>query len=234
MSQAEVVQIVVTGVAGILVPIALLVVGNWYTKQKDRAEAYQRTADRAALLLSHLASDKTSERLLALQVLRYLHLNGEFPAELANTVTAIAFRDDPDVAGAALLALGGSDEPDKIPDEVILLELLAPLKVHFDRTREAFRTWTASDKVTEQVVKKSNEYIRDLLVTRAYLIPQDLQKDASELVKHYNAWLDEYQRVYKDGVRDSSVAFVFVGDQGFPFPKDAEQRFLQRYETLRN
>jgi hypothetical protein len=97
-----------------------------------------------------------------------LHLNGEFPAELANTVTAIAFRDDPDVAGAALLALGGSDEPDKIPDEVILLELLAPLKVHFDRTREAFRTWMARDNVAEQVVKKSKEYIRDLLVTRAY------------------------------------------------------------------
>ncbi len=58
MSQAEVVQIIVTGIAGILVPIALLVVGNWYIKQKDRAEAYQRTADRAALLLSHLASDK--------------------------------------------------------------------------------------------------------------------------------------------------------------------------------
>jgi hypothetical protein len=138
-------------------------------------------------------SDKVSERLLALQILRYVGLNNEFPPELADTVTAITFRDNPDVAGAALLVMGVSDE---IPNEVVLLELLAPLKVQFDRTREAFKKWTVRDEVTEQVIKHSNEYIRDLLISRAYLIPKDLQEDAGELVKHYNAWLAEYQRVY--------------------------------------
>jgi hypothetical protein len=227
----EVIQIVITTIAGILVPVTPLVIRNWYTRQKERAETNQRNADRNAILLSYLASDKTSEHLLALQVLRYLDLNNEFPPELTNTVTAITFRDNPDVAGAALLVMSDSD---MIPDEVVLLELLAPLKVQFDRTREAFKTWMVRDEVTEQVIKHSNEYIRDLLVTRAYLVPEDLQKDAGELVKHYNAWLAEYQRVYKDGVRDPSVAYVFVGDKGFAFPKDSEQRFLERYRVMRD
>jgi hypothetical protein len=72
-----------------------------------------------------------------------------------------------------------------------------------------------------------------LLVTRAYLIPKDLQKDAGELVKHYSAWLAAYQRVYKDGARDPSVAYVFVGDKDFAFPKDAEQKILVRYKVMR-
>ena len=231
MSLSEIIQILITGIAGILVPLVLLMIGNRYTEQRGRAEVSQRNADRLALLLSHLVSEKTNERLLALQVLHYLRLNNEFPPELANTVTAIAFRDDPEVAGAAMLVMGDTD---KIPDEVILLELLAPLKVHFDRTRQAFLKWKARDESTEQVVKKSNEYIRDLLISRDYLVPEDLRKDAEKLVQHYNAWLAEYQRVYKDGVRDPSIPYVFVGTKGFPFPSDAEQSFLQRYEILRN
>lgn len=226
MSQAEIIQIILTAMTGILIPIALLVVGNWYTRQKEKADEAQHNADRVALLLKHLASENISERLLALQVLQYLRMNKEFPAELANTVTAITFRDTPDVAGAALLALGGSGD---IPNEVILLELLAPLKVQLDRTREAVKTWKAHDEYTERFIKQSNEYTRDLLISRAYLIPDDLQEAANQLVAHYNNWLKEYASVYKDGVRDTKEAFIFTHD----FPREAEQKFLAKFEALR-
>ncbi len=231
MSDAELAGLIVTAIAGVLVPISLLIIGNWYTRQKERADANQRNADRIALLLKHLASENINERLLALQILLFLRRTNEFPPELANTVAAITFRDTPEVAGAALLVLGGSE---KIPDEVILLELLAPLKVQFDRTREAFSRWKVRDEATEQIIKQSNEYTRALLLSRAYLIPKELQEDAGKLVEHYAAWLAEYQRVYKDGVRDPDVPFVFVGPKGFPFPKQAEQRFLAKYVELRD
>jgi len=227
MSQAELIQIIITAMSGVLIPIALLVVGNWYTRQKEKTDEAQHNADRIALLLKHLASENISERLLALQVLQYLRIKKEFPAELANTVTAITFRDTPDVAGAALLAMGGSGE---IPDEVILLELLAPLKVQLDRTREAIRTWKARDEHTERFIKQSNEYTRDLLISRAYLIPKELQEAANQLVTHYNNWLKKYDSVYKDGVRDPQVAFIYTRD----FPPEAEQKFLAKFEALRS
>jgi hypothetical protein len=231
MTTVELTKIIVTAIIGVLMPIVILIIGNWYTRQKERANENQRNADRLALLLKHLASDNTSERLLALQVVQYLHSKKEFPPELANTVTAIAFRDTPEVAGAALLILGGSSEA---PDEVVLLELLAPLKVQFDRTSKAFKKWKARDEHTERIIKHSNEYIRELLISRAYLIPDDLQEEANQLVEHYNAWLAEYDRVYKDGVRDMNIPFVFVGPKGFPFPKEAEHKFLAKYEELRS
>lgn len=179
MSQAELIQIIITALSGVLVPVALLVVGNWYTKQKEKADG------------------------------------------------AITFRDTPDVAGAALLALGGSDE---IPDEVILLELLAPLKVQLDRTREALERWQAQDENTERFVKQSNEYIRDLLISRAYLIPKDLQGAANQLLVHYNNWFKKYDDVYKDGIRDPKVSHVFTRD----FPHEAERQILAKYDALRS
>jgi hypothetical protein len=209
------IETIVSIASGVLVPIAILVIGHWFTSQREKADEAQRNADRVALLLNHLTSDKTQERLLALQVLGYLRRHEEFPSELADTVTVTTFRDNPEVAGAALLVFGGLDH---IPDEVVLLELLAPLKIQLDRTREAFKNWKVRDANTERVIKQSNEYARDLLVSKAYLIPEELRNEAGKLVEHYNAWLAEYAAVYKDGLRDPEKPYVFVGTKGFPFP----------------
>lgn len=81
-------------------------------------------------------------------------------------------------------------------------------------------------------MKVSNLTIRNLLAAKSYLIPADLQEDASKLVTHYDAWLAEYNHLRPNGVRNPDVPYVFVGPQGFPFPTDAETHFLSRYAKL--
>ena len=69
---------------------------------------------------------------------------------------------------------------------------------------------------------------RKLLLEKAHLIPRDLVNDAAELLRHYDAWFLEYERVQKK--RDTP--FVFVGPQGFPFPTASEEKFRKRYAEL--
>jgi hypothetical protein len=70
-----------------------------------------------------LASDNRKKRLIALQILGHLRSSNQLPAELVTTVGAIAVGDDPEVAGVALVLLGGTKN---IPESLVLLEVLAP------------------------------------------------------------------------------------------------------------
>jgi hypothetical protein len=40
--------------------------------------------------------------------------------------------------------------------------------------------------------------------------------------------LEEFERVRGDKKRSEEEPFVFAAPKGFPFPRDAEQRFLDR------
>lgn len=168
-----------------------------------------------------------------------MHNAGLFPEVLLQSVESIAARDDPEVAAAARLALGRERPHEGLsPDErALVLELLLPMKVHFDRTRQAFEIWvetrpTSPNVEIEDAIKASNSVICNLLKTKWHIIPTDLQRDALRLVEHYDAWSAEYERLRPGGVRDPKVPYVFVGPQGHPFPADAEQRFLARYGAL--
>lgn len=225
----DLVKVVAQVIAGIFIPLAIFIVGNRFTKQREKADAEQRHLAHIANLSESLASENRKKRLIALQLLGHLRRSNELPAELFTTVSAIAFSDDPEVAGAALVLIGGTET---IPEFVVLLELLAPLKVHFDRTRSAFRDWSGFNEAIENEIMRSNKYIRDHLISKWYLIPPDLQEDARKLVFHYDAWLAEYDRLRPGGVRDMTEAFVFVGTKGKPFPGESERRFINRYDTF--
>jgi hypothetical protein len=114
------------------------------------------------------------------------------------------------------------------------------MKIHFERTRTAFDLWVRStgadrprpNEPLEEVIRESNIGIRDLVVSNWSLIPPEYQEDAHALLRHYQAWLEEYDRVRPGGVRDPEVPYVFVGPKGFPFPVEAETRFLALYERL--
>lgn len=56
--------------------------------------------------------------------------------------------------------------------------------------------------------------------------------DNQELVRHYDAWLNKYEALRPNGIRDTTEEFVFVGPDGFPLPEESSKKFLDRYDEL--
>ena len=127
----------------------------------------------------------------------------------------------------------GDDDDNGDDDEIVFRELLAPLIIQFDRTKSAFDRWTSRNLYLEtEIIGDGNRIARHLLMDKAELIPPDLIPDAIRLVEHYDAWLEKFNRVRGQATPEPDAAFVFVGPDGFPFPREAERRFRERYEQL--
>jgi hypothetical protein len=56
--------------------------------------------------------------------------------------------------------------------------------------------------------------------------------DAHQLIEHYDAWLEAFDRVRGDPATSNETAFVFVGPIGLPFPKSAEANFKAEFRKL--
>ena len=214
--------------AGLLIPLVILIAGSWLTSQQEKVADARMNSDRVAQLLTHLASEDPQERILAVQTLQYHQATHDMPPEIVESLVTVAATDDVEVAAAAIAVLGKEKQPE-IERKRLLLELLGPMMIHLDRTRSYFEVWNDRNTVLATgVIHDSNKAVRSLLIDKAELIPQDLVNDAIALVEHYDAWLVEYERVQ----RERDTPYVFVGPKGFPFPKDAEKRFRERYEQL--
>lgn len=117
--------------------------------------------------------------------------------------------------------------------EQALVTLYGPLIMQFDRTQRAFQRYRANDLYLEaEVMKRSNEAIRELLLSHGHFLSADLLDAAGLLIEHYDVWLAEYARVRKPDSLDSDTQFVFAGPQGYVFPKAAEQAFRDRFHAL--
>ncbi|MCP4341246.1 MAG: hypothetical protein GY799_20775 [Desulfobulbaceae bacterium] len=232
-------KFIVDVLEALLIPIVLFLLGQWIIRSKEHTESARRDADQLAVFLEHLSSESKERRKLALLALTHMHNAGLFPDVLLQSVESIAAHDDLEVAAVARLALGRERPHEGLSQDerALVLELLLPMKVHFDRTRQAFQLWvknrpTSPNVEIEDAIKASNSVICNLLKRKWHIIPTDLQQDAVRLLEHYDAWSAEYERLRPNGVRDPKVPYVFVGPQGYPFPADAEQRFLARYAEL--
>jgi hypothetical protein len=90
----------------VLIPIILLVIGNWHTteirrieharaEQLEEIEDARRALDRAAIILRHLASENARERELAMHFVEYLNSHNQFPNELYPIlISALADEDE--------------------------------------------------------------------------------------------------------------------------------------------
>ena len=117
--------------------------------------------------------------------------------------------------------------------EAALRELYGPLILHFDRTQRALHRYREADLFLEaEVLKASNESIRNLLLENGQYITPDLISPAGRLIEHYDVWLAEYHRARKPDSVDESTKFVFAGPQGYRFPADAELTFREKAFAL--
>lgn len=109
-------------------------------------------------------------------------------------------------------------------------ELLGPLNMQFDRTKRAFDRWGKKNLYLEaKVVKVGNETIRNLLLEKGHLIPPELLEDAGKLIEHYDVWLEKFEEQRVSESPDVDTAFVFVGPEGFPFPRQSSTNFQSKF-----
>ena len=114
--------------------------------------------------------------------------------------------------------------------EESVADLLGPLIMKFDRTKRAFTRWGKKNLYLEaKVVKVGNETIRDILLSKGHLIPPELLDHAGRLVEHYDVWLEKFEKQRNTESPDLESPFVFVGPEGFPFPRESEKRFKDKF-----
>lgn len=114
-----------------------------------------------------------------------------------------------------------------------LAKLLGPMVMQLDRTRRAIGRYNANNLFIEaKVLKAGNETVRDLLLGNGHLVPFDLRGHAQELIEHFDCWLEEFDRVRGGAEPMPNEPFVFAGPKGSPFPREAERRFIERFEEM--
>lgn len=118
-------------------------------------------------------------------------------------------------------------------EEKAVSELLGPVFIQLDRTKRAFDRWDKNNLYLEgEVIRSGNLAVRDLLLGKPHLIPVELREAASELVLHYDVWLEEFTRVR--ALRDAgnlAPDYVFVGPRGYGFPKNADEAFRLAFKN---
>lgn len=113
-----------------------------------------------------------------------------------------------------------------------LFELFGPIKMQFLRTQRAFRRWRARNDILEaSVLRTGNLAVRDLLLAKGHLIPPELLDHAASLIEHYDAWLEKFDRE-RGSDKQGGPAFIFVGPDGYPFPRPAQTAMLEEADRL--
>jgi hypothetical protein len=116
--------------------------------------------------------------------------------------------------------------------ERAVAELLAPIFIQLDRTKRAFDRWDRKNPYLEgEIIRNGNLTIRDLLLSKAHLIPPDLRDDASKLLLHYDVWLEKFERTRISKQKgEVEPEFLFVGPEGYPYPSESDQKFRSTFE----
>ena len=117
--------------------------------------------------------------------------------------------------------------------ERAISELLGPVHMQLDRTERAFKRWKSKNLYLEsKIIREGNMAIRDLLLAKGHLIPPELLEDAGLLIEHYDRWLEEFEKQRTAENPDNDTLFVFVGPQGYPFPRQSSKRFQEVFKNL--
>ncbi len=109
-----------------------------------------------------------------------------------------------------------------------LEELLAPVRLYLLRSHIAVKAYQPNDDYRETILKECNVGIRDVLIQKGHLIPDDLMPHAEKFISHYDEWLQAYRQAREDQ-NLTQVKHVFT----YNFPHDSEKAFIKKYEQFR-
>lgn len=118
------------------------------------------------------------------------------------------------------------------------VELLGQVYIHLNRLGLGFQN--KYSKIPEydsyyedEIIFKSNQHIRDLLINNGHFLPPELLDEASKLIEHFDVWLTKYNQI-RSIDKDTKTTQIYVGPDGFRFPENAERLFKEKYVEMFN
>lgn len=118
--------------------------------------------------------------------------------------------------------------------EKILSEVIGPVVMQLHRTNSAFKRYqssTGGGYLETEVIKRANESARELLLSKGFMLDGKLLDHAIQLIEHYDAWLEQWDKMRAEG---DTAGRVWAGPQGYPFPVAAESAFRDECDRLRS
>ena len=115
-------------------------------------------------------------------------------------------------------------------------KLSAPLYFYMMLSRRAYDKYLQNKILLHALnIFSANEKIVQLLESQPTLIPDELLPDAIELINHYSIWMNQFREFRQQQPFALKDIFVFHHiDNLSAFPKDAERRFLEYHQQLKN
>lgn len=142
-SKIEIITKIISSIAAVFLPIALLIVGNQLTEQQKKVEISRQQAENSAnrlpKLIEQLSSSNPTEKKLSIQVAVYLSNQGQLPKELVPALVAVANTDNSDVvrsvARSSLINLA-EQQPLLAPEIKAELSTLVYIQIANENQRE--------------------------------------------------------------------------------------------------
>lgn len=116
----------------------------------------------------------------------------------------------------------------------MLDDLLGPLHMHFRVAASAYADYLAGGKsfLFASSLRRTNAAVRELLLGRGWLLPEDLQADAAALVRHYDVWLTLWDDLAGRSRPAMDDPFIFAN--AVTFPRESQERLEVLYRRLRS
>ncbi len=114
-----------------------------------------------------------------------------------------------------------------------LINFLGEVKTQLDRSQLAYKSYINDGKkfLYAKILKSSNDEIRDLLLKKTYLLPNDQSKNAVALIHHIDVWSSLWDDAYTS--LKPSIKSVFVFDNQVNFPAKEVESLFEYYDKIR-
>jgi hypothetical protein len=114
-----------------------------------------------------------------------------------------------------------------------LINFLGEVKTQLDRSHLAYKSYINDGKkfLYAKILKSSNDEIRNLLLRKTYLLPNDQAKNAVALIHHIDVWSTLWDDAYIS--LKPSMKSVFVFDNQVNFPAKEVESLFEFYDKIR-
>jgi hypothetical protein len=104
--------------------------------------------------------------------------------------------------------------------EILNSELLGLLSMHFKRGEAAYQNFHADGRqfLFAKILRDNNREIRNLILTKGYLLPLEQQQNAIDLVAHLDVWLELWEQLAATKVHRPEDKFSF---ESCKYPQEA-------------
>jgi hypothetical protein len=112
-------------------------------------------------------------------------------------------------------------------------QFLRELNKELDLSAIAYASYLDKGKKFREAVelKKINSRVQSLLIELSFLLEEDLKKDASALLEHYETWTLKWDALQKELTPLPDTVFAFPNEHRFP--REAASRLQEEYRRCR-